>query len=147
LIVISILQGARNFWDSTAINDFPDSYGQEWTFEQRKALEKNVQACYFLGIVLTQMSNILINKTKKESLFSHGFRNLQMNASIVFTIGLAAFLINVPGLNNAFNMRPLKGLWYLPAIPFTLFIFWYAELRKFMCRRFKNSWYDEEFTW
>jgi sodium/potassium-transporting ATPase subunit alpha len=110
-------------------------------------MEKNVQACYFLGIVLTQMSNILINKTKKESLFSHGFRNFQMNCAIIFTLGLAAFLINVPGLNNAFNMRALKGLWYLPALPFSVFIFWYAELRKFICRRFPKSWYDEEFTW
>jgi sodium/potassium-transporting ATPase subunit alpha len=141
------LPGARNYWDVSSINDFPDSYGQEWTYEQRKTLEKNVQACYFLGTVLSQVANILINKTKKESLFRHGFGNWYMNGAFVFTLGLAAFLINCPGLNTAFNMRPLKGLWYLPAIPYTLFIFFYAELRKLVCRRFPKSWYDEEFTW
>lgn len=142
----SRILGARTFWDST-INDFPDSYGQEWTYEQRKIMEKHAQACYFFGTVTCQMANILINKTKKESLFRHGFGNWYMNGAIIITFGLAAFLINCPGLNVAFNMYPLQGLWYLPAIPFALYIFTYAEIRKFICRRFPKSWYDMEFTW
>jgi hypothetical protein len=70
-----------------------------------------------------------------------------MNMAIVATFGLACFLINVPGLNNAFNMHALKGLWYLAPLPYTFSIFWYAELRKYLCRRFPKSWYDFEFTW
>jgi hypothetical protein len=110
-------------------------------------MEKHVQACYFMGTVIGQSANILINKTKTESLFAHGFGNFRMNLSIVFTLGLAAFLVNCPGLNVAFNMYPLKGAWYAPALPFALFIFIYGELRKLICRRFPKSWFDHEFTW
>jgi sodium/potassium-transporting ATPase subunit alpha len=129
------------------IPDMPDSYGQEWTYDQRKALEKTTQACYFYGIVLTQIANILNCKTKKESLFAHGFGNYHMNGAILITYGLACFLINVPILNNAFNMHPLKGLWYLTPLPFSLAVFWYSEFRKLLKRRFPKSWYDIEFTW
>lgn len=31
----SRLLGIRQAWESTSINDLRDSYGQEWTFEQR----------------------------------------------------------------------------------------------------------------
>lgn len=31
----SRLLGLRKAWETTAINDLSDSYGQEWTFEQR----------------------------------------------------------------------------------------------------------------
>lgn len=142
-----LLLGSRTFWDSQSIQDFPDSYGQEWTYEQRKRLEHYCQACYFFGTVTGQLANILINKTKKESLFRHGFGNHHMNMAMIVTLGIAAFLINCPGLNNAFSMYPMKGPWYFPAIPFALFIFVYAEVRKLICRRFPNSWYNTEFTW
>jgi hypothetical protein len=70
-----------------------------------------------------------------------------MNCAIVFTLALAAFLINCPGLDVAFNMYPMKGPWYAVALPFAVYIFTYAEIRKFICRRFPKSWYDHEFTW
>ena len=31
----SRLLGIRNAWDSSAVNDLRDSYGQEWTYDQR----------------------------------------------------------------------------------------------------------------
>lgn len=31
----SRLLGLREAWESTTLNDLSDSYGQEWTFEQR----------------------------------------------------------------------------------------------------------------
>ncbi|CAF4973166.1 unnamed protein product, partial [Rotaria socialis] len=35
----SRLIGIRRAWDAAAINDLEDSYGQEWTYRQRKILE------------------------------------------------------------------------------------------------------------
>ena len=110
-------------------------------------MEKHAQACYFCGTVLCQIANILINKTKKESLFSHGFGNWHMNAAILFTLCHMVFLINVPGLNVGLNMYPLKGPWYCAGIPFAIYIFFYAEFRKLCCRHYPKSWYDREFTW
>ena len=38
------LLGLRQEWDSRAINDLPDSYRQEWTYDDRKQLEWTCQA-------------------------------------------------------------------------------------------------------
>ena len=38
------LLGLRQQWDSRAINDLPDSYRQEWTYDDRKQLEFTCQA-------------------------------------------------------------------------------------------------------
>merc|ERR1712007_388977 len=35
----STLLGLRREWDSQAVNDLEDSYGQEWTYADRKKLE------------------------------------------------------------------------------------------------------------
>ncbi|MDK2413510.1 hypothetical protein QHH03_30945, partial [Aphanizomenon sp. 202] len=37
------LFGLRERWDSKAINDLEDHYGQEWTFHDRKILEYTCQ--------------------------------------------------------------------------------------------------------
>lgn len=139
--------GIRNYWDSTNINDLRDSYGQEWTYDQRKRLEKASNACFFVGIVVSQMANILLCKTKRQSIFQHGFRNMQMNAAIVFTISLAAFLVYVPGLNLGLGLYPMKGPWWFPAIAYFAWLTAYAELKKYLSRRFPGSWWDWEFNW
>jgi sodium/potassium-transporting ATPase subunit alpha len=135
------------FWDSPSINDFKDSYGQEWTYDQRKRLEHAAQTCFFVGIVACQMANTLINKTKKVSVFQHGFRNMHMNAAILATIGLACLLIYVPKLNDGLGLYPIKGLWWLPAIPFSIYLFTYAELKKLICKYYPKTWYDNEMNW
>ena len=93
------------------------------------------------------MSNILINKTKRESLFRHGIRNMHMNAAIAATIGLAAFLTYTPELNSALGLYPIRFLYWLPALPFAIYIFCFAELKKFICNKFPGSWYDLEQNW
>lgn len=54
------------------------------------------------------MGNILLNKTKRESLFRHGIKNWHMIAAIIATIGLACFLSYVPQLNSALGLYPIK---------------------------------------
>ncbi|CAF0735401.1 unnamed protein product [Brachionus calyciflorus] len=139
--------GVRNYWDSMEINDFKDSYGQEWTYEQRKRLERSAQTCFFVGIVLTQMANVIISKTKRVSIFKHGIRNMHMNVAIVATIGLACFLSYTPKLNEALGLYPIYFLWWLPGIPFAIFLFAYVEIKKLACKFLPGSWYDQELNW
>ena len=46
----SKLVGIRTRWDSRAINDVKDSYGQEWTYEYRKDLEFTCQVKTYKNI-------------------------------------------------------------------------------------------------
>jgi sodium/potassium-transporting ATPase subunit alpha len=138
--------GVRIFWDSPNINDLRDSYGAEWTYEQRKTLERACQTSFYVGIVVTQIANLLICKTKRESLVRHGFRNMQLNFSILFTIALACFIIYVPGLNSGLQLFPQKFLWWLTGIPFAVLIVVYSELIKYLTRKYPDTWFQKEFV-
>merc|ERR1711887_270882 len=44
----SRLFGLRRAWDSQAVNDLEDSYGQEWTYADRKILEYTCHTAFFV---------------------------------------------------------------------------------------------------
>ncbi|CAF0994969.1 unnamed protein product, partial [Didymodactylos carnosus] len=48
----SRLLGLRKSWEAKHINDLQDSYGQEWTYEQRKQLEFTCHTAFFITIVI-----------------------------------------------------------------------------------------------
>merc|ERR1712214_171732 len=56
------LFGIREKWDSLAINDLEDSYGQEWTYKDRKILEFTCHTAFFVSIVIVQWADLIICK-------------------------------------------------------------------------------------
>merc|ERR1719250_526564 len=50
----SKLFGLRRAWDSSAVNDLEDSYGQERTYADRKILEYTCHTAFFVSIVVVQ---------------------------------------------------------------------------------------------
>merc|ERR1711962_227784 len=59
------LLGLRRAWDSMAVNDLEDSYGQEWTYRDRKILEYTCHTAFFVSIVIVQWADLIICKTRK----------------------------------------------------------------------------------
>merc|ERR1712010_247463 len=109
----STLLGLRREWDSQAVNDLEDSYGQEWTYADRK-----------------------------QSVFQQGMKNHFMNFGLVFETVLACILSYTPGMDKGLRMYPLKFNWWLPALPFSVLIFCYDETRKFLLRRNPGGWIE-----
>ena len=138
------LLGLRRAWDSKAINDLQDSYGQEWTYKDRKILEYTCHTAFFVSIVVVQWADLLICKTRKLSVFQQGMNNWVMNFGLVFETLLAAFLSYTPGMDKGLKMYPLKFSWWLPALPFSLLIFVFDETRKFLLRRNPGGWVEKE---
>merc|ERR1719414_2026630 len=138
------LFGLRRQWDSEAVNDLEDSYGQEWTYRDRKILEFTCHTAYFVSIVIVQWADLIICKTRKNSVFQQGMKNHFMNFGLVFETALAAFLSYTPGMDKGLRMYPLKPSWWFPAVPFSLLIFCYDELRKFILRRNPGGWVEQE---
>merc|ERR1712180_306985 len=68
----SRLFGLRKQWDSIAVNDLEDSYGQEWTYRDRKILEFTCHTAFFVSIVVVQWADLIICKTRKLSVFHQG---------------------------------------------------------------------------
>merc|ERR1712055_978995 len=77
------LFGLRRAWDSAAINDLEDSYGQEWTYKDRKVLEYTCHTAFFVSIVIVQWADLIICKTRKNSVFQQGMKNHFMNFGLV----------------------------------------------------------------
>merc|ERR1712180_235796 len=141
----SKLLGLRRAWDSQAVNDLEDSYGQEWTYHDRKVLEFTCHTAFFVSIVIVQWADLIICKTRKNSVFTQGLKNMMLNFGLVFETALAAFLSYTPGMDKGLRMYPLKFNWWLPALPFSLLIFCYDETRKYILRSLpKGSWIERE---
>merc|ERR1740124_149358 len=140
----SYLFGLRKYWDSPAINDLQDSYGQEWTYKDRKILEYTCHTAFFVAIVVVQWADLLVCKTRKNSIFHQGMKNHILNFGLIFETVLAAFLSYTPGMDKMLKMYPLKFNWWLPAIPFSILIFVFDEIRKLIIRRNPGGWVEQE---
>merc|ERR1711860_353297 len=139
------LFGLRKSWDSIAINDLEDSYGQEWTYKDRKVLEYTCHTAFFVSIVIVQWADLIICKTRKLSVFQQGMSNWVMNFGLCFETALACILSYTPGMDKGLRMYPLKINWWLPAIPFSILIWVYDECRKTLLRRLPpGNWVERE---
>ncbi|KAG9511132.1 Sodium/potassium-transporting ATPase subunit alpha-1 [Fragariocoptes setiger] len=138
------LVGIRQQWESKAINDYTDSYGQEWTYKERKKLEFTCQTAFFISIVVVQWSELVACKTRTNSIIHQGMSNHVMNFALVFETALAAFLSYCPGMDVALNMYPIKASWWLPPLPFAVFIMVYDEGRRYFIRKYPGGWVEEE---
>jgi len=140
----SRLIGIRKSWDTRTVNDLEDSYGQEWTYQQRKVLEFTCHTAFFISIVVVQWADLIICKTRRNSLFQQGMTNKILNIGLVFETVLAICLSYIPGLDKGLNMYPLKFSWWLPPLPFSLSILIYDEIRKAMIRKNPGGWVEKE---
>merc|ERR1711887_442015 len=138
------LFGLRETWDSKAINDLSDSYGQEWTYSDRKRLEYTCHTAFFVSIVIVQWADLIVCKTRRNSIVHQGMRNWVLNFGILFETALAAVLSYTPGMDKGLRMYPLKFYWWFPAVPFSCLIFIYDECRRFVLRRNPGGWVESE---
>jgi sodium/potassium-transporting ATPase subunit alpha len=104
---------------------------------QKEALH-HAQSAYFVCIVIVQWADLVISKTRRNSMFQQGMNNPLMNFGLVAETLLAAFLCYTPGVNSALGTRPLRFTHWLPGVPFSMFIFLYDETRKFLMRATTN---------
>ncbi|TRY84835.1 hypothetical protein DNTS_002278, partial [Danionella cerebrum] len=131
----STLVGIRVYWDDKHINDLEDSYGQQWTYEQRKIVEFTCHTAFFASIVVVQWADLIICKTRRNSVFQQGMKNKILIFGLFAETALAAFLSYCPGMDVALRMYPLKPSWWFCAFPYSLLIFIYDEIRKLILRR------------
>nr|KAF6290220.1 ATPase Na+/K+ transporting subunit alpha 2 [Myotis myotis] len=138
------LLGIRLDWDDRSTNDLEDSYGQEWTYEQRKVVEFTCHTAFFASIVVVQWADLIICKTRRNSVFQQGMKNKILIFGLLEETALAAFLSYCPGMGVALRMYPLKVTWWFCAVPYSLLIFIYDEVRKLILRRYPGGWVEKE---
>ncbi|XP_057689290.1 sodium/potassium-transporting ATPase subunit alpha-3b isoform X1 [Corythoichthys intestinalis] len=140
----SRLVGIRLDWDDRACNDLEDTYGQQWTYEQRKIVEFTCHTAFFVSIVVVQWADVIICKTRRNSVFQQGMKNKILIFGLFEETALAAFLSYCPGMDVALRMYPLKPSWWFCAFPYSFLIFVYDEIRKLLIRRNPGGWVEKE---
>lgn len=140
----SRLIGIRKAWDTRSVNDLEDSYGQQWTYQQRKTLEFTCHTAFFVSIVIVQWTDLIICKTRRNSLFQQGMTNKMLNFGLIFETLLAIALSYTPGLDKGLNMYPLKFEWWFIPMPFMVTILIYDEIRKYLIRKNPGGWVERE---
>ncbi|XP_038623332.1 sodium/potassium-transporting ATPase subunit alpha-3 [Tachyglossus aculeatus] len=140
----SNLVGIRLNWDERTVNDLEDSYGQQWTYEQRKSVEFTCHTAFFVSIVVVQWADLIICKTRRNSVFQQGMKNKILIFGLFEETALAAFLSYCPGMDVALRMYPLKPSWWFCAFPYSFLIFVYDEIRKLILRRNPGGWVEKE---
>ncbi|CAK9303685.1 unnamed protein product [Gordionus sp. m RMFG-2023] len=138
------LLGIRVAWDSAGVNNLEDSYGQEWTYTIRKILEHTCHTAFFVAIVIVQWADLIICKTRMNSLIKQGMTNWVLNFALVFETAVAAFLCYMPAMDKGLGMYPIKFFWWLPALPFSALILIYDEARRYMIRHHRGGWLEKE---
>merc|ERR1711916_381894 len=116
--------------------------GQFWTYGRRRRAQRYAQTAYFVSIVVVQWSDLLICKTRKLSIFQQGMSNKMLNFGLASETLLAAFLVYCPGVNTGLGMGPIQLKHWTMAVPFSLLIFGYDEVRKHLIRKNPGGWLE-----
>ncbi|XP_051982183.1 sodium/potassium-transporting ATPase subunit alpha-1-like [Xyrauchen texanus] len=140
----SDLPGLRVGWEDRSISDLEDSYGQQWTYESRKIIEFTCHTAFFVSIVVTQLGDLIIVKTRRNSIVQQGMKNRVLIFALCEEASLAAFLSCCPGMDVAVRMYPLRPLWWFIAFPFSMLLFIYDEIRKYILRQNPGGWVEQE---
>ncbi|XP_021092056.1 potassium-transporting ATPase alpha chain 2 isoform X1 [Heterocephalus glaber] len=131
-------------WEKDELNDVEDSYGQEWTRYQRKYLEWTGYTAFFVGIMVQQIADLIIRKTRRNSIFQQGlFRNKVIWVGIASQIIIALILSYGLGSVTALSFTMLRPQYWFVAIPHAILIWVYDEVRKLFIRRYPGSWWDK----
>ncbi|KAJ3627918.1 hypothetical protein MTP99_015257 [Tenebrio molitor] len=137
------LFGLRQKWDSESVNDLLDSYGQEWSYTKRKELEYTCYTAFMISVVVTQWADLIVCKTRINSIFHQGMGNMILNISLVVETVVACMLSYLPSMNYL-KFYPVMFRWWCYSLPFAIFIIIFDELRKWHMRKYPNGWYRHE---
>ena len=113
---------------------------------QQSALEY-AQTAYFISIIVVQWADLIISKTRKLSVFDQGMGNRFMNFGLFFETALGCLLIYVPVFNDGLFTRPIHILHWCPGIPWSIMIFAYDEVRKYIIRKDPGGWIERFTYW
>jgi sodium/potassium-transporting ATPase subunit alpha len=115
---------------------------------------KYAQTAYFLGIVLGQIHNFFVCKTRKLSCLTQGVSNAFMFFSITTEVMLMLAVTFFYPFNVAFGLRDTIFMHYgIPALPFSMLMLLVDEIRKYLIRSLpadekgKPHWFTRAALW
>ncbi|XP_068631655.1 sodium/potassium-transporting ATPase subunit alpha-B-like [Battus philenor] len=139
----SSLLFVRSDWEAPTFV-LRDTLGRPWYYDDRKRVEKQAQTAYFVAVCWTQISDVLICKTRRISLVKKGMKNHVLNMSIVVDLIAALFVTYFPLCHEIFNTESLAWHDFLLAIPFMVLMIVADEFRRYIIRNNISKWVEQE---
>jgi len=99
-------------------------------YDTRVECLRKAQTSYLFSIIVVQWADLIICKTRQVSLFEHGMSNWVMNTGLMEETFLGLAICYFGFLNAAFESSAVEPSDLCWALPFSLFIFVYDEIRK-----------------
>jgi sodium/potassium-transporting ATPase subunit alpha len=97
------------------------------------------QTAYFISIIIVQVADMLICKTRRISLFMHKHFNKVSFFGFFSELAFGVLIAYAPFLNKGLGTQGISGIYWLIPIPFAVVIFGYDELRKFILRKYREN--------
>ena len=97
------------------------------------------QTAAFVSIVIVQWADLLICKTRSLSIYHQGMKNPVLLFGMFSETCLCLLLAYAPGVDQGLGTRPLMFIHWCPSMPYSVCIFLYDELRKFLLRRDRRN--------
>ena len=144
--VVGMIQAAAGFFSFFVILY---TGGWEWgqDLPSSDPLYRQAITGFFASIIICQVADVIICRTRRQSLFTVGvFTNRLVWLGIGTELLLLALIAYVPAFNTFFGTAALE-LWQLGlSVPFALLILVGDELRRFYVRR-ENAFVTQWLTW
>lgn len=144
--IIGMLQAAAGFFAFFVVLH---QGGWAWgsALPESGLLYKTAVTSFFAAVVICQIVNVLICRTRRQSLLSAGiFSNKLVWLGIVAELGLLAAISHVSFLQPIFGTAPIGWFEISLALPFAVLILLGDEWRRWMIRR-ESRWVLRWFAW
>lgn len=144
--IVGMIQAAAGFFSYFVV-----LFSNGWQWGQDLAVNDPVYqtaiTAFFASIIICQIADVIICRTRRQSLLTVGFLNNHLVLFGIFTELILLGLISyVPWCNVFFNTAPLE-VWHLMlSVPFAIFILLGDELRRVFVRR-DNEFVLKWITW
>ncbi len=144
--IIGMIQAAAGFFSFFYI-----LFNGGWTWGSDIALTDPLYlkavTGFFASIIICQIADVLICRTRRESIFKFGlFKNKLVLLGIFVELILLLIIVYLPFSNEFFGTSPLSLTELLLSVPFALLIFFGDELRKYLLRN-ENKFVEKYLTW
>lgn len=133
--IVGMIQAAAGFFSYFVV-----LYGGGWTWGEELAsadpLYLKAVTAFFASIVICQVADVMICRTRRESVFSKGiFSNKLVLAGIASELILLLIIVYNPFTHRLFGTHPLTLFELSLSVPFALLIFFGDEFRKLFIRK------------
>ena len=144
--IMGILQAAAGFFAFFVVLD---QGGWVWgsPLPETGILYKTAVTSFFAAVVICQVADVLICRTRRQSILSAGiFANKLIWFGIAMELGLVAAISHAPFLQPFFGTAPIGWFELSLGVPFALAILFGDEFRRWLIRR-DNHFVQRWLTW